>query len=80
VPIDLLRNEDGTFKPSQELRSVLADAGVSEQAKVITYCTIGNRAAQASFALQQILGYPDVGVYYGSWVEWGKAQDTPVEA
>jgi thiosulfate/3-mercaptopyruvate sulfurtransferase len=79
VPIDLLRNEDDTFKPAGELRGVLERAGVPREKKVITYCTIGNRASQAWFALKYLLGYPDVSVYYGSWVEWGKIADTPVE-
>jgi thiosulfate/3-mercaptopyruvate sulfurtransferase len=79
VPIDLLRNEDDTPKPVAELRSVLERAGVTSEKKVITYCTIGNRASQAWFALKYLLGYPDVSVYYGSWVEWGKTADAPVE-
>jgi thiosulfate/3-mercaptopyruvate sulfurtransferase len=79
VPIDLLRNEDDTLKPLGELRLALDRAGVTSEKKVIVYCTIGNRASQAWYALKHLLGYPDVSVYYGSWVEWGKAADTPVE-
>jgi len=79
VPIDLLRNDDDTLKSSEELRRVLDGAGVTRDKKVIAYCTIGNRASQAWFALKYLLGYPDVSVYYGSWVEWGKAAETPVE-
>jgi thiosulfate/3-mercaptopyruvate sulfurtransferase len=47
--------------------------------RVITYCTIGNRASQVAFVLKHILGYPDVAVYYGSWSEWGSLPDSPVE-
>ena len=79
VPIQLLRNEDDSFKPLEELRRVLEHAGVGPDHRVITYCTIGNRAGQAWFALSRLLDYPDVGVYYGSWAEWGKAEGTPVE-
>ena len=79
VPIDLLRAEDGTFKTAEEMRRALEDAGVGPQRQVITYCTIGNRASQAWFALKYLLDYPNVTVYYASWVEWGRSPDTPVE-
>jgi len=79
VPIDLIRNEDDTFKAADDMRRALEKAGVRPEQKVITYCTIGNRASQAWFALTHLLGYPAVSVYYGSWVEWGKAANTPIE-
>jgi thiosulfate/3-mercaptopyruvate sulfurtransferase len=78
VPIDLLRNDDDTLKSPEELRAALEAAGVTSAHRVIVYCTIGNRASQAWFALAYLLGYPDVSVYYGSWVEWAKQADTPV--
>lgn len=79
VPIDQLRGEDGTLKRPEELRRVLEDAGVTQDAKVITYCTIGNRASEAWFALKYLLDYPDARVYYGSWVEWGKTPGLPID-
>ena len=79
VPIDLLRAEDGTQKSPDDLRRALEKAGVTKDKTVITYCTIGNRASEAWFALTHLLDYPNARVYYGSWVEWGKEIDTPVE-
>ena len=79
VPIGLLRAEDGTLRSADELRGVFEGAGITKDKALITYCTIGNRASEAWFALKYLLDYPDVRVYYGSWVEWGKATDTPIE-
>ncbi len=79
VPIDRLRSEDGALKEPGELQRTFESAGVTKDKSVITYCTIGNRASHAWFALMQVLGYPDVRVYYGSWVDWGKRADTPIE-
>jgi thiosulfate/3-mercaptopyruvate sulfurtransferase len=80
VPITLLRGADEAFRPVQEMREALEDAGVTPQQRIIVYCTIGNRASQAWLAMTEMLGYPHVSVYYGSWVEWGKTDDARIEA
>jgi thiosulfate/3-mercaptopyruvate sulfurtransferase len=80
LPIDLLHADDQTLKSPDELRRIFERAGVTKDKTVIVYCTIGNRASEAWFALTYLLDYPDARVYYGSWSEWGKAIDTPVEA
>jgi thiosulfate/3-mercaptopyruvate sulfurtransferase len=80
VPIGLIRQEDETLRSADELRDIFEHAGVTPDRELITYCTIGNRAAQAWFGLKYVLGYPNVRVYYGSWVEWGKLPDTPIES
>ena len=40
--------------------------------EVITYCTIGGRAATAWFVLTHLLRRRKVRVYDGSWAEWGR--------
>ena len=79
VPVDLAREEDGSLADGEELRRVCRELGVEPGRRVVTYCTIGNRASQVAFALKHVLGYPDVAVYYGSWSDWGSQPGTPVE-
>ena len=80
VPIDTLRDKSGAPRSATELRRTFEAAGVTSDKAVITYCTIGNRAAEAWFSLSYELGYPDVRVYYESWAVWGKLADTPIAA
>ena len=79
VPIELLRTEDGDFRSREEMQQVLREHGIVPERKIVSYCTIGNRASQAWFGLKYLLGYPNVQVYYGSWAEWGTQTETPIE-
>jgi thiosulfate/3-mercaptopyruvate sulfurtransferase len=78
-PIDGLCNADGSFRSPAELRGVFSPAVLDADGELITYCTIGGRAATAWFVLTYLLGRGHVRVYDGSWAEWGRAAGTPVE-
>jgi thiosulfate/3-mercaptopyruvate sulfurtransferase len=77
VPWATIVNEDGTFKPVEEIRKIYAGKGVDGSKPIITYCRIGERSSHSWFALKRILGY-DVRNYDGSWTEYGNAVGVPV--
>ncbi|MDQ2984925.1 MAG: sulfurtransferase [Actinomycetota bacterium] len=71
--------DDGTFKPADELRRLYEGKGVTGDKEVTAYCRIGERSAHTWFVLRELLGYDEVKNYDGSWTEWGNLVDVPIE-
>jgi thiosulfate/3-mercaptopyruvate sulfurtransferase len=72
-------NEDGTFKSAEELRSLYQGEGIDGSTDTIAYCRIGERSSHTWFVLTELLGYPNVKNYDGSWTEYGSLVGVPVE-
>jgi thiosulfate/3-mercaptopyruvate sulfurtransferase len=69
----------GRFLSDQELSALYADKGVTPDKDVVAYCRIGERSAHTWFVLHELLGYPRVRNYDGSWTEWGSLVNVPIE-
>ncbi|MEL6272933.1 MAG: rhodanese-like domain-containing protein, partial [Chloroflexota bacterium] len=46
--------------------------------EILTYCQTGVRSAHTWFVLTELLGYPNVRNYDGSWIEWANNTDLPI--
>ena len=78
IPWSKAANDDGTFRPDDELTTLYEGAGVDLGTSTIAYCRIGERSAHTWFVLHEILGQPDVKNYDGSWTEYGSLVGVPV--
>src|ERR1700730_5737718 len=78
IPWATATTEDGTFKPADELRRIYVARDITPDKDVIVYCRIGERSAHTWFVLTQLLGYPHVRNYDGSWTEWGSLVRAPI--
>ncbi len=80
VPWSKAVNPDtGAFLGDDELRELYAGQGISDDKEVVAYCRIGERSAHTWFVLKELLGFPRVRNYDGSWTEYGSLVDVPVE-
>ncbi len=74
VEVDSLFVAPGTPRAPEEIRRLV---GAPEGAEVVAYCHSGSRSALASMALRSA-GYRARN-YPGSWHEWSRHDDLPIE-
>src|SRR5438067_1499225 len=79
IPWGQAANEDGTFKSPDELRQLYGGKSVTDDKDVIAYCRIGERSSHTWFVLKELLGYPNVRNYDGSWTEYGSVIGVPID-
>jgi len=67
------------FKSAEEVRALCAQAGLSVNDDIIIYCFKGARASNTFIALK-MAGFNQIRNYYGSWNEWSRHPELPIDA
>jgi len=70
---------DHRLKQKEQIRSKLAKFGITERDSVVLYCHSGVRSSLSTFVFREILDYPYVWNYDGSWTEWSRLSNYPIE-
>ena len=67
------------WKPREELRASYAAEGITPDKAIIAYCNGGLESSHVYFAVHDLLGYPRVRVYDGSFTEWSERLELPIK-
>lgn len=70
-------SDDGRFLPIDVLRQRFADAGVTDDSSVVSYCGSGVNACHNLIALE-LAGFGPGRLYAGSWSQYSSDPDRPI--
>lgn len=78
VPWTLNLDDDGRFKPVDELKALYRQRGIGPNDPCVAYCNEGLHATMTWFVLRELLGNSNVRLYDESLAEWAWRDDTPM--
>ena len=68
-----------TWKRKEQLERLFSDSGITREKEIIVHCRTGREASHLYFTLKHVLGFPNVRLYRGSWVEWSADTTLPIK-
>lgn len=66
------------FKSNEEIQEICAQVGLYPDDDIIIYCFKGARASNTYLALK-MAGFTKIRNYYGSWNEWSRYPELPID-
>ncbi len=78
VNYETVLDSKGMLKPNEELKSLFESKGITKDKTAIVYCETSVRAGVLYLSLKG-LGYPNVKVYDGAYLEWQATSSNKVE-
>jgi len=67
------------WKKKEDLEKILLESGATKNKEIIVYSSAGREASHLYFTLKYGVGFPNVRLYRGSWVEWSADETLPVK-
>jgi thiosulfate/3-mercaptopyruvate sulfurtransferase len=78
IPFSAVADSLNRYQPLDSLKTAFEKAGITPATQIVTYCSVG-RTACPVYVAARMLGY-DVRLYDGSFEEWSRQEDLPVES
>jgi len=72
------RNVDNTMRAFPEIEAHWRGGGITPEKRIAFYCGTGWRASE-TFFYAHVMGWEQVAVYDGGWLEWSQDPDNPIE-
>jgi thiosulfate/3-mercaptopyruvate sulfurtransferase len=66
------------LKPENQIRTMVAEKGVTEDKNILIYCGTGREATNEFILLKWFLGLPRVRLFEGSFTEWNAHPENPM--
>lgn len=80
LPVGAIYTPDGLYKDKEALLALAQNAAGGDLNKeIIAYCDTGKTCTSWAFIMTELLGYKDVKIYDGSFMEWAADDSAPIE-
>jgi thiosulfate/3-mercaptopyruvate sulfurtransferase len=80
LPVGQLFTPEGLYKANADLAALAEKAVGNDLGKeIILYCDTGKTCTSWAFIMNKMLGYKDVKIYDGSFMEWAADPNVPTE-
>ena len=66
-------------KKGEDLEKLFAESKTTKDKEVVVYSLTGREASHLYFTLRYVIGFTNVRLYRGSWVEWTADKNLPVK-
>jgi len=67
-----------SFKSKEAMQKILDERGITKDKTIYAYCHVGAGRSSDIITALEMLDYPNIKVYTGSYDEWGNDMDLPI--